>query len=465
MYFSVSTTHAPATDLGYLLYKHPARVQEFKLNFGKAHVYYPEATERQCTAVMLVDVDPIKLVRAKGRRSSFALQQYVNDRPYVASSFLSVAISNVYGTALSGRCSERPALADTPIPLTAKISAVSCRGGEEFLTKLFEPLGYKIQAERHQLDQDFPDWGDSRFFTITLSGILKLQELLSHIYVLMPVLDDDKHYWVDQDEVEKLLRFGEGWLSAHPMREQITHSYLVHQRGLTKVALSRLEEDAVATQEDVDEAQDAEEERIERPISLHQQRLDAVLQTLTKSGAERVLDLGCGEGRLLRMLMKQKQFTEIVGMDVSSAVLEKAETRLHIDRLPERQRARIQLIQGSLLYRDQRLTGYDAAAAVEVIEHMDPERLAAFERALFEFATPRIVIVTTPNREYNSQWETLPAGQFRHRDHRFEWTRAEFTEWANHVADRFGYGVEVHPLGTEVDGIGAPSQMGVFQRR
>jgi len=464
MYLSISTTHSPATDLGYLLHKHPARVQEFKLNFGKAHVYYPQATDELCTAVLLVDVDPVKLVRTKGRRSSFALQQYVNDRPYVASSFLSVAISNVYGTALGGRCKDRPTLVETPIPLTAKLSAVACRGGEIFLTKFFEPLGYEIQAERHPLDANFPDWGNSRFFTITLSGVLKLHELLSHIYVLMPVLDDDKHYWVDQDEVDKLLRFGEGWLANHPMREQITSSYLVRQRGLTKVALSHLEENATATQEDVDEAQDAEEEHIERPISLHQQRLNAVVQALTESGAERILDLGCGEGRLLLMLMKEKLFTEIVGMDVSSAALAKAEARLHLDRLSEQQRSRIQLIQGSLLYRDQRLTGYDAAAAVEVIEHMEPERLAAFERALFEFASPKVAIVTTPNREYNSQWEALPAGKFRHRDHRFEWTRAEFAEWANRVADTFGYSAEVHPLGTEAEGVGTPSQMGVFKR-
>lgn len=464
MYFSISTTHSPATELGYLLHKHPARVQQFGLKFGTAHVFYAEAGAALCTAVLLVDVDPVKLVRARGRHSMFALQQYVNDRPYVASSFLSVAISNVYGTALGGRCKERPTLVATPIPLVTKLSAVPCRGGEGFLRALFEPLGYVVQAEQHVLDAHFPQWGASRYYTVELSGTVRLQDLLSHVYVLAPVLDDDKHYWVDQDEVEKLLRFGEGWLSSHPMREQITHSYLVRQRGLTREALARLADDTNVEQADIDEAQNAEEERLEKPISLHQQRLDAVLRTLKESGVERVLDLGCGEGRLLRMLLKQKQFTEIVGMDVSSAVLTRAEQRLHLDRLSERQRTRIQLIQGSLLYRDRRLAGYDAAAAVEVIEHMEPERLAAFERVLFEFARPKLVVITTPNREYNSQWETLPAGQFRHRDHCFEWTRPEFAEWTSRIGDSHGYAVELHPLGEEVDGVGAPSQMGVFRR-
>lgn len=462
MYFSITTTYTPATDLGYLLHKHPVRVQQFPLNFGQAHVFYPEATASRCTATMLVDVDPIKLVRTKGRRSSFALQQYVNDRPYVASSFLSVAISNVYGSALAGRSQERSILAETPIPLVAKLAAVPCRGGEALLRQLFEPLGYQVQAEQQPLDPHFADWGPSRYFAVELSGVVKLQELLSHIYVLAPVLDDDKHYWVDQEEVEKLLRFGEGWLAAHPLREQITRSYLVHQRGLTQGALARLVEDTAVDQVEVDAAQDAEEEQIEKPINLHQQRLNAVLQTLKDAGAERILDVGCGEGRLLRMLLKERQFREILGMDVASTTLAKAEQRL--ERLSEQQRNRIRLIQGSLLYRDTRLAGYDAAAAVEVIEHLEPDRLAAFERVLFEFAQPKVIVVTTPNREYNSQWETLPAGSLRHRDHRFEWTRAEFTAWASGVADAFGYGVAVQPLGEEAPDVGAPSQMGVFRR-
>lgn len=464
MFVSISTTHSPATDLGYLLYKHPAKVQKFTLNFGQAHVFYPESTDEKCTAVMLVDVDPVKLVRAKGRSSSFVLQQYVNDRPYAASSLLSVAISNVYGTALSGRCKERPELVERPIPLSAKLAAISSRGGETYLRKIFEPLGYAVKAQRQPLDVH-QAWGDSRYFILELEGNVRLQDLLSHIYVLAPVLDNDKHYWVDHHEVDKLLRHGEGWLASHPLKEQITHSYLARQRGLTKMALAQLADDSPVDQAEVDDAQDAEEEAIEKSISLHQQRLDAVLDTLQKTGAERVLDLGCGEGRLLQMLLKEKQFTEIVGMDVSSATLDKAEQRLRLERMSERQLARIKLIQGSLLYRDERLGGYDAAAAVEVIEHLEPDRLAAFERVLFEFARPKTVVITTPNRDYNSQWESLPAGSMRHRDHRFEWTQAEFAEWTIRITETFGYDVEIKPLGSEVELVGPPSQMGVFTRR
>ncbi|MEM7536317.1 MAG: 3' terminal RNA ribose 2'-O-methyltransferase Hen1 [Chloroflexota bacterium] len=475
MYLSITTTHAPATDLGYLLHKHPARVQQFDLKFGQTHVFYPEATEERCTAAMLVDVDPVKLVRTQQRSPSFALQQYVNDRPYVASSFLSVAINNVYGTALAGRCKDRPELVETSIPLTAKLAAVPCRGGEALLRRLFEPLGYQVEAQRHVLDPHFPAWGQSRYFTIELSGVVTLKDLLTHIYVLAPVLDDDKHYWVAQDEVEKLLRFGEGWLASHPLRDQITSSYLVRQRGLTRAALAQLREETTTDQAEVDETQDAEEEKIEATAmqesadknqpSLHQQRLTAVVTELKASGATKLLDLGCGEGKLLRMLLKEKQFTQIVGMDVSSASLDKAAQRLHLDRMSDTQRARIQLLQGSLLYHDSRLAGYDAVAAVEVIEHLEPDRLAAFARVMFEFINAPTVVITTPNREYNSQWASLPAGKLRHRDHRFEWTRAEFAAWAGDVANEFGYDVELHPLGAEIEGIGSPSQMGVFRHR
>src|SRR5205807_5313868 len=159
-----------------------------------------------------------------------------------------------------------------------------------------------------------------------------------------------------------------------------------------------------------------------------------------------------------------RQFEEIVGMDVSIRTLEAAQRRLKLDRLPVTQASRVKLIHGSLMYRDRRLENFDAAAVVEVVEHLDPPRLSAFERVLFEFARPRTVVLTTPNREYNMTWETLPAGQFRHPDHRFEWTRQEFQDWAQGVAGRFGYTVQFLPVGPEHDKLGPPTQMGVFRR-
>jgi 3' terminal RNA ribose 2'-O-methyltransferase Hen1 len=464
---TLTTTHNPATDLGFLLRKNPERPQAFDLSFGKAHVFYPEATAERCTAALLVEVDPVGLVRNRRGPSGEggALEQYVNDRPYAASSFLSVAIAEVFGSALSGKSKERPELAETAISLQAELSALPCRGGEEFLRKLFEPLGYVVRAKRLALDETFPDWGASAYYQVRLEANLPLQKLLAHLYVLVPVLDNDKHYWVGDDEVEKLLRVGGSWLATHPERESITRRYLKHQRSLVDEALARLFDESNTDPDSTAESQALEEEAIEKTVSLNEQRMGAVLAALKGSGAARVLDLGCGEGRLLQELLKERQFSEIVGMDVSHRALEMAHDRLSYDRLPTLQKERVRLLQGSLIYRDERLAGFDAAAVVEVIEHLDATRLATFERVLFECAQPKCIVVTTPNREYNVKWEALPAGKFRHRDHRFEWTRAEFQDWSSGVAQRFGYNARFLPVGQEDAVLGSPTQLAIFTRK
>lgn len=466
MLLTITTTHRPATDLGYLLHKNPTKLQTFDLSFGKAHVFYPEATAERCTAALLLDVDPIGLVRNRKGPSGegFALEQYVSDRPYAASSFLSVAIARIFGSAIGGRSRGRQELADAPMPLVAKVAALPCRGGERFLRSLFEPLGYAVTATRFPLDDRFPAWGESPYFNVELSTERRLSELLTHLYVLMPVLDDDKHYWVGEAEVEKLLRHGEGWLATHPQREAIALRYLKHRRHLMRETLARLVEEDQADPDAEAEAHGQEEERLEERISLNDERLGAVVAALKASEAKRVLDLGCGEGKLLKALLAERQFEEIAGVDVSSRTLERAADRLRLEQLPTKQRERVRLLQGALTYRDRRLQGFDAAAVVEVVEHLDPPRLDSFSRALFECARPQTVVMTTPNSEYNVRFENLPAGTLRHKDHRFEWTRAAFEQWASGVAGRFGYAVRLAPIGPIDPAVGSPTQMAVFTR-
>jgi 3' terminal RNA ribose 2'-O-methyltransferase Hen1 len=339
------------------------------------------------------------------------------------------------------------------------------RGGETFLRAVFEPLGYEVEAARHPLDERFPEWGEGPYFSVTIRRTVPLSELLTHLYVLVPVFDAKKHYFVGYDEMEKLLAKGEGWLARHPAKDEIARRYLGNRPSLYRLALSRLvdEEEPVEGDDEPPEKERAEE-RLEKPISLNDQRLGAVVAALRASGAKRVLDLGCGEGKLIRELLKDRQFEDILGLDVSVRTLEVAARRLKLERLPDAQANRVKLMHGSLMYRDKRLDGFDAASVVEVVEHLDPPRLRAFERVLFEFARPGTVVLTTPNREFNVTWETLPAGQFRHSDHRFEWTRREFQEWATGVGGRFGYGVRFLPVGQEHPEYGPPTQMGVFTR-
>lgn len=459
MLLTITSTTPPATDLGYLLHKNPARLQSFDFPFGVAHVFYPEASAVRCTAALMLEVNPVGLVRGQQAVAS----QYVNDRPYVASSFMSVAIGQLFRTALNGQCKERPDLPDQPLALTARVAVVQARDGEALLHRLFAPLGYAVSAEAQPLDATFPDWGDSPYFTLTLNGEVRLQQLLAHLYVLLPVLDREKHYWIGESEIEKLMRRGAGWLAQHPERELIAARYLKF-KPLINSAIAQLSEGEEVAASEEESATPQEEIALERRLNLHEQRLGTVLGVLKQSGAQRVLDLGCGEGRLLRLLLAEKQFTEIVGMDVSHQTLALAAEKLHLDRMPPMQRQRLTLLHGALTYRDARLAGYDAAAVVEVIEHLDPDRLAAFERVLFEAARPRLVVLTTPNAEYNVLVPTLPAGTFRHRDHRFEWRRDEFLAWATAVAERHGYRVRFLPIGPEDPSHGAPSQMGIFER-
>lgn len=476
MFLTITTTGTaenPATDLGFLLHKHPDRVRVENQSHGTAHVFYPEATAQRCTAALLLEVDPVALVRrgkGKGRGGApdAALAQYVNDRPYAASSLLAVALSAVFRTALKGSCVLRPELPEQARPLRVEIPVLPARGGAAMVHRLFDPLGWDlVQAEAVPLDEQFPAWGDSRYVRLVLEGELRLADALRQLYVLLPVLDDAKHYWIAADEVDKLLRAGDGWLAAHPEHALISSRYLARHKRLTQEAVERLElvrlaESDGSEVEEIDNAVDETRDTQERPVPLAVQRRDAILTALRAAGAQRVLDLGCGQGQLVQALLGDPAYTEIVGMDVSVRALTVAARRLRLERMGERQRSRVTLLQGSLAYTDKRLAGYDAAVLSEVIEHLDLERLPALEYAVFGSARPRTVLVTTPNVEYNVRWETLPAGHVRHGDHRFEWTREEFRAWAGRVAERFGYTVAYVPVGDDDPEVGPPTQMAVF---
>ena len=478
MLLTITAEGENAAALSFLLHKHPDKLQQVELSVGAASIFYPECGKEKVTAALLLDIDPIGMARnAKNfAGKDFLLRQYVNDRPYVASSFMSSAISKAFSSAMNGSCKEHPELIEMPLALTAKISVLPApRGGELLIKRLFEPLGYTVEAERHLLDTQFSEWGYGKYFTLTLKNTLPLKDLLSHLYVLIPVLDTEKHYFITQNEVEKLLQKGKGWLEQHPEREIIVSRYLINLKSLVRSAFEVLQaaEDGIIPDTD-NEAEQDELTEIEDTAAAHTQlqkakkerlhdiRLKLVAEKLKQSGAASVIDLGCGDGKLLRLLLKEKQFTRIAGTDVSYSELEKSQDKVHWNEMPEKQRERLSLFQSSLTYRDKRFSGFDAAAVVEVIEHLDPNRLPALEKSLFTYAKPQIIVLTTPNREYNVRYENLSAGKVRHSDHRFEWPRSEFAAWAERVARENNYTVAFFPVGEEEENIGAPSQMAVF---
>lgn len=469
VYLTITSTAQPATDLGYLLHKHPDRAQSFDISAGTAHVFYPEATPERCTVALLLEIDPIALVR--GRRyggDTFALSQYVNDRPYAASSMLAVALGKVFRTALGRRCDARPDLVDQPLPLDIHLPAVPSVGGAAMVRGLFEPLGWSVETSAVELDETIPAWGDSRYVDVRLRADAVLADALSHLYVLLPVLDTAKHYWVSSDEVDKLMRAGAGWLASHPARDVITRRYLAHQRELIASATMRLAELDDMPAETLDDAVDGgvvDADGDALPVTpLRVRRTEAVVAALRDARASRVVDLGCGEGALLRELAKDPGFSEVVGVDVSPRALQVAERRLRFATMPDSQRARVRLMQSSVTYRDERLAGYDALVLMEVIEHLDLERLPALESTVFAHARAATVLVTTPNVDYNVRYDGLPSGTMLHRDHRFEWTRAEFAAWAETVAERHAYAVDIRPVGDVDPEVGAPTQLAVFRR-
>ncbi len=466
MILTISNATSPATDLGFLLHKHPDKLQSIDLAVGRAHVFYPECSEERTTVALMLDIDPIDMVRGGGRNlqgRSFSLGQYVNDRPYVVSSFMSVALSKAFSTAMNGKCAKKPELVDQKLALKVEIDVLPApRGGESLIRQFLEPLGYQVEVEQHMLDEKFPQWGSSKHFSVTLTQEVKLSELLTHLYVLIPALDNDKHYYVSQDEVDKLLARGQDWLPEHPAKDKIVSRYLKNLKSLSRQA-NRL----LAPELEDQESHEAMPEPAvvkERKANLHRQRLELAVKKLCESGASSVIDLGCGEGKLVRMLLKKGQFSKIGAMDISYSELGKAKERLHWDDMAPRQKERIDLFQGSLMYRDKRLAGFDAAALIEVIEHLEEDRLQAFVRVLFEYARPGTVVLSTPNVEYNSLFENLQEGILRHDDHRFEWSRKQFESWANKVCQNHNYRVEFFTVGEVHHEVGAPSQMGVFTR-
>jgi 3' terminal RNA ribose 2'-O-methyltransferase Hen1 len=461
MVFTLSTTTAPARELGLLLRKHPDRVQTFELGFGNVHVFYPEATDERCTAALLLDVDPVALIR--GRSGAAADQAglpdaYVNDRPYAVSSFMSVAIARVLGSALGGKIDER---VDVTRVRSFEATVEPIRTNRDGLAaRLFEPLGYAVEtttvgelpSESHHYER------------LTIRARTTLQGLLTHLYVLIPVIDNRKHYWVSDDELDKLFRFGGAWLAAHPERELITRRYLRRAPTLARAAVAKL-----AALDDIGRDPAAEtdagdgEALIERPLRLQERRIAAVIDVLRESGARSVLDLGCGNGDLLAALVRESTVERIGGSDVSPRELERARARLEHMPMAQSRRDAIALFGASIVYADRRLREYDAVALLEVIEHLDPFRIASFEQAVFGFARPRLVLMTTPNCEYNVLFPNLAAGTFRHADHRFEWTRDEFAAWSDAAAERYGYSVERAPVGDAHATLGAPTQIAVFR--
>jgi 3' terminal RNA ribose 2'-O-methyltransferase Hen1 len=465
VYLSIATTRQSATDLGFLLYKHPDRVfrSDASRNSKMSAVgFYPEAADERCEFCLIVEVDPVERVR--GASWGAGIAQYVEPLPFLASSYMSQALSLCLRSAMNGIVTSKNASEEKRLQAAAvekwplEITVSPLRTSPALISRMFEPLGWDVSL--HSVPLDIPGMTSEEarrctdLHTLTIRGEATLQDALTHLYVLLPALDPARHYFYGEDEVQKLLDKSQNWLEQHPARELIVGRYLSKSRELRETALQQIAGDEDETAED--------ETATSEPGTAHDERHLKIIEIIRNAGDVSVVDLGCGEGKLLSRLAKLPGKLQITGVEPAMRDLEKAQRNL--SRNPGKQvDPRIKLKHGSILYADEQLKGFDIAILSEVIEHIDPDRLDHAERCVFGFMQPRKVVVTTPNASFNAMFD-LEEGQFRHRDHRFEWTESEARTWSDRICRDYGYSCELGGAGGYDPECGHLSHFIVFEK-
>lgn len=448
MFLSISVPGPDATDLGFVLQKHPESVFRSEVSFGRVTGFYPRADADGCEFALVVEVDHVERVRGVSWDAGSA--GYIDPHPYAASSYLATAIPAALRSALNGKPARGPdeAAAARMAGLAARDWDLAVRvcpvpASERAVAELFGPVGFEVETKALRSGHPMA----SPMLDVVLRGKMPVSRALSALYVLLPVTDGKKHYFYTEQEAEKLLSKGEGWLAVHPRREAIVQRYLGRSRQIAAAASERLG--------NAPKAGEVQPEKVPGPWSgSHALRHEAILRILGERGSRRIVDLGCSEGSLLEMICSMPLVEEAVGVDPSLSDLERAGKRCG---------PKGRVLQGSAIYVDSRLRGFDTVVMCEMIEHVDPSRVELVERAVFGTMRPDTVILTTPNRSFNEAFG-LPPGSFRHQDHRFEWTSTECSGWARRVAAQFGYSVEVTGVGGDHPEHGSISTLCVFTK-
>ncbi|MFC4100784.1 3' terminal RNA ribose 2'-O-methyltransferase Hen1 [Paenibacillus xanthanilyticus] len=455
---------AGANMLSHLLAKNPNNLYEREEKGAKVRLVYTVCDEQRTEAVLHVSPDPIELV--KGSPDSYDITQYINDREFVTSSLFCTYIRPSLGTALNGKPKETFAeWVSHKFALTLSFGPVASNLPEPVVEQLFASLGYEVEQERGEADYPFALKHRSSVRYITLRGRQTLQTALRQLFILMPVLDDYKHYFIGEAEVEKLERYGEGWLEAHPQRELIVKRTLRFADVIERYEANRepaREEQNGAAEPAAEAASLADGAEPAPKVRLNEQRYQAICETVQGLEHKRtVVDFGSGEGKLSARLAELAGVQEVMAVEPSAIARKRAADRFA--KLAERGQGVVpKTVTGSLFYYDESLRGKDVIVLCEVIEHIEAHRVErAIATILNEYA-PHALIVTTPNREYNQVYEMGEA--MRHADHRFEWTRGEFRQ----ACERWrtdGYELELQGVGERHEAYGHPTQMAIFRRR
>ena len=446
MQLTIQATGDNAKVMSHLLSKNPANLYERNQKGHLVRFFYSKFTDQEVEATIFVTPDPIELVQSNS--NSYDITHYINDREFAVSSIFCSLIRSALGTALNGQPKEQyMEWVDHPFSLQFEFGPVVSTLTDQQLAELFEPLGFALAITRQEIDYSIRMKDESSARYLTLRGTKTLHESLRQLFVLIPVLDNYKHYYIDEKEIEKLERYGEGWLENHPLRD------FIYRKSLRfKELYSQVESQKPAGEPEVQV----------KKARLNELRYEKIAETVSQLKPESVVDFGSGEGKLSERLGLIAGVREILAVEPSQSAAVKAAARFH--KAQENEHFTMpKTLWGSLFYFDERLQGKDAIILCEVIEHIDEDRLPKAMDTILHAYRPGALIITTPNREYNDVYEMEE--RFRHTDHRFEWTRAEFQQWCLERNNQEFYGLQFEGIGEEHDLQGHPTQMCIFTRK
>ena len=447
MQLTIKATGENVKVISHLLAKNPNNIYERKNKGHFIRLFYSTFTETELDVTIFVTPDPLALI--KHTSNAYDIVHYINDREFAVSSIFTSLIRSALGTALNGQPKEEYAKwVDTPFMFQFSFGPVVSSLSDAEIQGLFEPLGYQVDIEYGETDYSFQLKAKSTARFLTISGAVTLQKALQQLFVLIPVMDNYKHYFIDESEVEKIQRYGEGWLDTHPERE-----FIIRKALRFKEIYSLMKENTEIE----------EEEKIPKSPRLNELRYDKIIETINDLPTKKsVVDFGSGEGKLAACLGFVVGVQEILAVEPSERETLKAVKRF------EKIRSKEEFVEpttmwGSLFYYDERLENKDVIILCEVIEHIDEERLGKAMHLIVNNYKPQALIITTPNQEYNAVYDMTDAK--RHLDHRFEWTREEFEksceDW-NHLGN---YNLEFEGIGEAHEVYGHPTQMCKFVRK
>ncbi|MDN4617361.1 3' terminal RNA ribose 2'-O-methyltransferase Hen1 [Paenibacillus sp. PsM32] len=481
MYLTIKATGEHANMISHLLAKNPHNLYDRTEKGARVRLVYTSFEPHDTEAILFVTPDPIELV--KGTPDHYDITQYINDRELAVSSLFCSYIRPALGTALNGKPkADYMNWVDYQFDLQMTFGPVASDLPDHVVESLFQPLGYEVQMERGEIDYSFDLKNRSTVRHIQISGQQTLQQMLRQVYILIPVLDNYKHYYINEDEIERLRRYGEGWLSTHPqhdlmIKRSLRFAPLIKEYEqqvandasmdtlLTEISTHSVE-DATAQAESAEplEIIDGLETTIEPPVvRLNELRYRAIVEQVSLlPQRKQVIDFGAGEGKL------SVRLGQIEGVEQVWAVEPSMQSQLRaIDRFAKLEGRTDDVIPvittGSLFYRDERWIDQDVIILCEVIEHINEVRLPQVIHTLFTDYRPQTLIITTPNREYNEVYD-MDTEEIRHADHRFEWTRAEFEQYCTQWIQNRPYTFTISGIGEKHEQYGQPTQMVVFHR-